>query len=165
MTPDEKTHAKNGESSCLYVVLLRKCCAIQRRQSKMSKPVDLGTLRVGSYIIIDNEPCRIVQLTHSKPGKHGSAKARVVAIGVFDEVKRSIVKPVDTQVEVPLIDKRSGQVISVLPSSIQVMDLETYETFEAALPEEGEMKSKMKPGVEVEYWTILGKTRITRTKS
>ncbi|MEA2089823.1 MAG: translation initiation factor IF-5A [Thermoproteota archaeon] len=131
----------------------------------MSKHVELGTLRVGSYIIIDNEPCRIVRLTHSKPGKHGSAKARVVAIGVFDGVKRSIVKPVGTQVEVPIIDKRSGQVIAVLPSYIQVMDLETYKTFEAPPPEEEELKSKLKAGVEVEYWNILGKTRITRTKS
>lgn len=131
----------------------------------MSKPVELGTLRVGSYMIIDREPCRIVQLTKSKPGKHGSAKARVVAIGVFDGVKRSIVKPVDTQVEVPIIDKRSGQVIAVLPSSVQVMDLETYETFEVPPPEEKKLKSKLKSGVEVEYWRILGKTRITRTKS
>lgn len=131
----------------------------------MSKPADLGSLRVGSYIIIDNEPCRIVQLTHSKPGKHGSAKARVVAIGVFDGMKRSIVKPVDTQIKVPIIDKRSGQIIAVLPTSIQVMDLETYETFEAPKPKEEELKSKLKAGVEVEYWNILGKTRITRTKS
>ena len=58
----------------------------------MSKPVDAGSLRTGSYIIIDNEPCHIVEVTKSKPGKHGSAKARIVAIGVFDGVKRSIVK-------------------------------------------------------------------------
>lgn len=131
----------------------------------MSKPADLGTLRIGSYIIIENEPCRIVQLTHSKPGKHGSTKARVVAIGVFDGVKRSVVKPVNTQVEVPLIDKRSGQIIAVLPSSIQLMDLETYETFEAPTPEEKKLKLKLKSGAEVEYWRILGKTKIMRTKS
>jgi len=57
----------------------------------MSKPVDVGSLKTGSYVIVDNEPCRIVDLTKSKPGKHGSAKARVVTIGVFDGVKRSFV--------------------------------------------------------------------------
>jgi len=129
----------------------------------MSKPVELGALRVGSYIIIDGEPCRIMNYTKSKPGKHGSAKARIVAVGVFDEAKRTLVKPVNAQVEVPIIEKKGGQVIALLPAAVQVMDLETYEIFEAPLPEE-EIKSKLASGVEVEYWRILGKTRIMRTK-
>lgn len=75
----------------------------------MSKPVDVGSLKVGTYVIIDDEPCRIVDLTHSKPGKHGSAKNRVVAVGVFDGAKRSFVKPVDAQAEVPLIEKKADK--------------------------------------------------------
>ncbi len=130
----------------------------------MSKPMDLGALRVGSYIILDGEPCRIMNYTKSKPGKHGSAKARIVAIGVFDNAKRTIVKPVSAQVEVPLIEKKTGQVIALLPSAVQLMDLETYEITEAPLPEEEELKSKLASGVEVEYWQILGRTRIIRTK-
>ena len=131
---------------------------------RMSKPMELGALRVGSYVIVDDEPCRIVNYTKSKPGKHGSAKARVVAIGVFDEAKRSFVKPVNAQVEVPIIEKRAGQVIALLPASVQVMDLETYEVFEAPFPEEEELKSRLASGVEVEYWRILGRIRIMRTK-
>jgi len=130
----------------------------------MSKPTEIGALKAGSYVIIDNEPCRIVDYAKSKPGKHGSAKARVVAIGVFDGVKRSFVKPVDSQAEVPIIEKRAGQVISLLPASVQVMDLETYEVFESPIPEEEELKSKLASGVEVEYWRILGRTKIMRTK-
>lgn len=130
----------------------------------MSRPAEIGSLRVGSYVIVDDEPCRIVELTKSKPGKHGSAKARVVAIGVFDNVKRSFVKPVNAQVEVPIIDKRSGQVIAVLPSAVQVMDLETYEVFEAPMPEDKELASKLSSGVEIEYWRILGRTKLVRTK-
>jgi len=130
----------------------------------MSKPTEIGALKAGSYVIIDNEPCRIVDYAKSKPGKHGSAKARVVAIGVFDGVKRSFVKPVDSQAEVPIIEKRAGQVISLLPASVQVMDLETYEVFESPIPEEEELRSKLASGVEVEYWRILGRTKIMRAK-
>ena len=129
----------------------------------MSKPMELGALRVGSYIIIDGEPCRIMNYTKSKPGKHGSAKARIVAVGVFDEAKRTLVKPVSARVEVPIIQKKGGQVIALLPAAIQIMDLETYEIFEAPIPEE-EIRSKLASGIEVEYWRILGKTRIMRTK-
>lgn len=130
----------------------------------MSKPMDLGELKVGSYIIIDGEPCKIVNYTKSKPGKHGAAKARIVAIGVFDESKKTLVKPVSARVEVPLIEKKTGQVIALLPEAVQLMDLETYEMTEAPFPEDEKLKSKLASGVEVEYWQILGRTRITRRK-
>jgi len=130
----------------------------------MSKPVDVGNLRVGGYITVDGEPCRIVDITKSKPGKHGSAKARIVAMGIFDGAKRSLVKPVDATAEVPIIEKRSGQVFAVTPSSMQIMDLETYEYLDAPFPEEEELKAKLVPGVEIEYWRILGKVKIVRTK-
>lgn len=129
----------------------------------MSKPVELGALRVGSYVVVEDEPCRIVNYTKSKPGKHGSAKARVVAIGVFDDAKRSFVKPVSSQVVVPIIEKKGGQVIALLPSAVQVMDLETFEIFETPMPEE-DLKSKLSSGVEVEFWRVLGRTKIVRTK-
>jgi len=130
----------------------------------MSKPVDVGSLRVGGYVIIDNEPCKIVEIAKSKPGKHGAAKARVVAIGIFDGQKRTFVKPVDAQMEVPIIEKRSGQIVSLMPSSVQVMDLENYSVFKTALPEDETLASKLQPGTEVEYWNILGRTKIVRTK-
>jgi len=130
----------------------------------MSRPADVGSLRVGSYIIIDDEPCRIVELTKSKPGKHGAAKARIVAIGIFDGQKRSFVKPVDAQVEVPIIEKRSGQIIAKTESSIQLMDLETYEVFETSPSDDPELLEKLDAGVEVEYWRILGRIKIVRTK-
>ncbi len=115
-------------------------------------------------MMIDGEPCKIMDVTKSKPGKHGSAKARIVAIGVFDNQKRQFVKPVDCGAEVPIIDKRAGQVFSVNPSGVQIMDLETYEYIDAPFPEEEEIKAKIAPGVEIEYWKILGKVRITRAK-
>ncbi|MFN3621704.1 MAG: translation initiation factor IF-5A [Nitrososphaerales archaeon] len=130
----------------------------------MSKPVDLGSVKEGSYIIIDGEPSRIVEYDKSKPGKHGAAKARVVAIGLLDGVKRSFVSPVSANVEVPIIEKRSAQVISISGSNVQLMDLETFEYFDLQMPVEEEIKSKLQPGVEVEYWRTMGRNKIMRVK-
>ena len=130
----------------------------------MSKPVEVGSLRVGGYMIIDNEACHIVAIAHSKPGKHGAAKARIVAIGVFDGVKRSFVKPVSSNAEVPIIDKRPGQVFAVNPNGVQIMDLETYEYLDAPFPEEEALKAKLTAGTEIEYWRILGRIKIVRAK-
>ncbi len=130
----------------------------------MSRPVDLGSLKEGSYVMIDGEPCRIVEYDKSKPGKHGAAKARIVGIGVFDNVKRSLVSPVSTNVEVPLIEKKSGQIVSSTPQSVQLMDLETFETMDVPMPADEEIKSKIGSGSEVEYWQVLGRTKIVRVK-
>lgn len=131
----------------------------------VSKPVDVGELRVGGYMLIDGHPCRIVDIAKSKPGKHGSAKARIVAIGVFDNQKRQFVKPVDSGAEVPIIDKRPGQVFAVSPSGIQIMDLETYEYIDAPFPDEEDVpKTKLIPGAEIEYWKIMGRVKIVRAK-
>ena len=125
--------------------------------------MDLGSLKVGSYIIIDSEPCRIVSYDHSKPGKHGSAKARVAAIGVFDGSKHSLVSPVSANVEVPLINKRNGQVISISGNTLQIMDLETFEVFDTSSVEE-EIRDKVRKGGEVEYWQVLDRVKIVRAK-
>jgi translation initiation factor 5A len=130
----------------------------------MSKPVDVGSLRVGGYMLIDDQPCRIVDITKSKPGKHGSAKARIVAIGTFDGVKRSIVKPVDAKSEVPLVDKRPGQVFALNPTGVQIMDLETYDYIDAPFPDDESLKAKLEVGSEIEYWKIMGRIKIARVK-
>ena len=130
----------------------------------MSKPVDLFSIKVGSYVMVEGEPCRIVDYTKSKPGKHGSAKARIVAIGIFDGQKRQFVKPVDNNAEVPIIDKRPGQVFAVNPTGVQIMDLENYEYLDAPFPEEADLKAKLTPGTEIEYWRIMGRLKIVRAK-
>ena len=136
----------------------------QVESENMTKPMDVGELRVGGYMMIDGEPCKIVDVTKSKPGKHGAAKARIVAIGVFDNQKRQFVRPVDSGAEVPIIDKRAGQVFAINPSGVQIMDLETYEYLDAPFPEEEDLKAKLVSGAEIEYWKILGKVKITRVK-
>ena len=124
----------------------------------------LGELKKGSYIVIDGEPCRIVEMSRAKPGKHGSAKAHIVAISVFTGQKKTLVAPVDTRVQVPIIEKKLGQVLADMGDLLQIMDLETYDTFEVEKPEEPNLREKLQPGVTVEYWLIMGRPKIVRTR-
>ena len=136
----------------------------------MSKPTELGSLKIGSYILLPvsdqptGEPCRITEYDTSKPGKHGSAKARIVAVGIYDGQKRPHVGPVSMQVHVPLIDKRTGQIISIVGSKIQVMDSETFETIDADMIGE-ELEGALEQGKDIEYWNVMGRTKIMRIKS
>ncbi len=124
----------------------------------MKEQVEVRQLREGGYIVIDDEPCEIVSISVSKPGKHGAAKARIDAIGIFDGQKRSIVQPVTAKVYVPIVERKRAQVISVTNNVAQLMDLETYETFEIEVPEN--LMDKVKPGEEVIYIESLGKRKI-----
>ena len=128
---------------------------------KMGK---VGDLKVGSYAIIDDEPSQIVSLQKSKSGKHGSSKYRCTAISLFDGSKRSLVSPADANIHIPIVEKKSAQVISVSPAGVQLMDLQSYEVFDAALPEDEEIRSKLEAGRDVEYWTIMGRNKIQRVK-
>lgn len=130
----------------------------------LSKPTSVGSLKRGQSIVINGEPYKIVSLEKSKPGKHGSAKARITAIHVFNNTKKSIVSPVNAKIDVPLIEKRTAQVVYMEDDSVQLMDLESYESFFALKPKEKEMLDKLAANVEVEYWNVLGKTKIVRVK-
>ena len=132
----------------------------------MSKPASLSDVKIGSYILIDGEPCRIIEYDKSKPGKHGSAKARVVATGIFDGSKHSLVSPVSAGIEIPMIEKRTGQIISINKEQgiIQIMDMETFETFDSPPSDDKKISNKLIEGVEVEYWKVLGRTKIVRIR-
>ncbi|MEM2878231.1 MAG: translation initiation factor IF-5A [Candidatus Hadarchaeales archaeon] len=129
----------------------------------MSKEMtEVGKLKEGRFIIIDDEPCRIVGYSTSAPGKHGHAKAKIDAVGLFDSQKRTIVKPTSAKVEVPIIERGSAQVLAIVSNNAQLMDLATYETFELPIPIN--LRGDVKEGVEVEYIQALGRRKIERVK-
>ena len=121
---------------------------------------EVRELKVNRYVLVDDEPCKISSISTSKPGKHGEAKARIEAIGIFDGQKRSIVHPVKHKVQVPMIDKRKGQVLSLMGEEVQIMDLDTYETFNLPMPEE--YKDQIEAGQEILYLEAMGRRMITR---
>ncbi|WP_246984172.1 translation initiation factor IF-5A [Halorientalis marina] len=96
---------------------------------------EVRELDEGSYVMMDDAPCKINSYSTAKPGKHGSAKARIEGKGVFDGKKRSLSQPVDAKVWVPIIERKQGQVVNVESADVaQVMDLDTYETITMKVP-------------------------------
>lgn len=124
------------------------------------KVVEVKTLKVGKYVILGGEASKIVGIQTSSPGKHGAAKARIDAVGIFDKQKRTLVKPVDAKVDVPMIDKRAAQVLALMGTNVQLMDLESYDTFEVPIPED--LKDNLAEGVEVGYIVAMGQKKLMR---
>lgn len=136
------------------------------------EPVKVGTIKEGRYIIEPNsgEVCQVNHIDKSKPGKHGAAKARMVCIGLFDGKKREFVSSVDKRVNIPLIDKKYGQITNIEGNMIQLMDNETYEYFEINFPTDEALAAKIKDYFEsgkqfdVEYWIVMDRKRINGIK-
>ena len=123
----------------------------------------IKNLQPGRYVVIDEEPCKVLDVTTSVSGKHGGAKARLEAVGLFDNKRRSVVKPADAEMEVPIIEKKIGQVVAIMGNNAQIMDMTDYETFELAIPEE--LKDKIAQGKEVSYWIIMGRKMLMEVRS
>lgn len=124
----------------------------------MKEQTEVRTLKEGRYVIIDDEPCIIKSLSHSKPGKHGSAKARVEAIGIFDSQKRSLISPVTQKIYVPLVERKNGQVLSITGNVAQIMDMNDYSTIELTIPDE--YKGKIDVGKDVQYLVAMGRMKM-----
>jgi translation initiation factor 5A len=115
-------------------------------------------LQEGGYVMMDDAPCKINAYSTAKPGKHGSAKARVEGKGVFDGKKRSLSQPVDAKIWVPIIERKGGQIVSITDEDMQVMDLDTYDTFTMRVPDEKDFS----PDDEIEFLEYEGQRRIVR---
>lgn len=122
--------------------------------------IDATQIKPGTIVLIEGEPYTAKSNDKSKTGKHGAAKCRIEAIGILSGKKKILAVPGGERFEVPLIEKRKAQILSVSDSTVSVMDLESYETIDVSFLEE--LKGQLAPEKEVEYWDIEGKKCIMR---
>jgi translation initiation factor 5A len=124
----------------------------------MKEQTEIGKLKEGRYVVVDDEPCKILSISTSKPGKHGAAKSRIDVVGIFDGVKRSIVNPVTAKTYVPIVERRSAQVISIAGNTVQLMDINDFEMFELEVADD--KLAGLEPGKEIPYIASMGKRKL-----
>jgi len=123
------------------------------------KIINATEVKVGTNIIVDGTPCTVRSIDISKTGKHGHAKCRIEAVGIIGGQKKVFVIPGHDRLEVPMIDKRKGQVLS-LGDKVSVMDLESFETLD--VPCSDEIRAELEENSNVEYWDVEGEKIIKR---
>jgi len=124
------------------------------------KIINATDAKIGTNILLGGESCTIKKMDVSKTGKHGHSKARLEAVGIISGNKKVIVIPGHEKLEVPLVEKKKGQVLSILENKASVMDLENFETIEMNITPEVE---GLQPNDNVEYWDIEG-TKVIKRK-
>ena|SRR3989344_908797 len=125
------------------------------------KIINATEAKSGTNIILDGTPYTVRNVDISKTGKHGSSKCRIEAIGIMSGQKKIIVVPGHERFEVPLVEKKKAQVLSIGDGkTVSVMDLESFETLE--VPCDEEIKSELEENSNVEYWNIEGQKIVKR---
>ena len=121
-------------------------------------PAQASSLRKGSYMLIKDRPCKIVDMSISKTGKHGHAKVHFVATDIFTGKKLEDMAPSTHNVIVPNVKRTEYQVIDMDDEYVSVME-ENGDTKEIRMPTDTDLLNKMNKCMENEdkmfYITVL----------
>ena len=120
--------------------------------------VEIRTLKVGRYVALEDSAYKILSMSKSKPGKHGSAKARLELEDIFTGQKRSHVGTVTDTIYVPVIEKGTAIITHIQGDEVNAMDNKTYETMILPLSSEFTLES----GGEIQWMEAMGRYKITR---
>jgi len=129
-----------------------------------TKLITAHEARTGATILVEGNACIVKSNDVSKTGKHGASKCRIEAIGVLDGKKRIVAVPGSERFDVPLIEKKKAQVLSITPNGemANVMDLESFETMDLLIMEEA--RGTFNPEDQVEYMIVDERIKVIKRK-
>merc|ERR1719324_2336345 len=76
-------------------------------------PMEAGQIRKGGHIVIKNRPCKVVDVSTSKTGKHGHAKAHIVALDIFTGKKMEELCPTSHNLAVPFVNREEYTLMDI----------------------------------------------------
>ncbi|KPI43686.1 Eukaryotic translation initiation factor 5A [Cyphellophora attinorum] len=111
-------------------------------------PMQCSALRKGGHVVIKNRPCKIVEMSTSKTGKHGHAKVHLVAIDIFTGKKMEDLSPSTHNMNVPNVARREFQLLDVTDDDfLNLMD-DNGNTKEDVKVPEGEVGDKIRKMID-----------------
>ena len=120
--------------------------------------VEIRTLKVGRFCVVDEEAYKILSISKSKPGKHGSAKARLELVSLFSSKKISRVGTVTDSIHVPMIEKGKAMVTHIDGEEVHAMNMKDHSMM--ILPVDPDIP--VDSGQEILWMEALGRYKIER---
>merc|ERR1712150_64781 len=89
--------------------------------SSETYPQQCSALRKGGHVMIKGRPCKIVEMSTSKTGKHGHAKVHMVALDIFTGAKKEDICPSTHNMQVPHVKRDDYQFIDIDDGMLNLM--------------------------------------------
>ena len=87
-------------------------------------PMQCSALRKSGFVVIKGRPCKIVDMSTSKTGKHGHAKVHMVAIDIFTGKKLEDLSPSTHNMEVPVVKRNEYQLLDIDDGFLSLMNMD-----------------------------------------
>merc|ERR1712228_297532 len=112
-------------------------------------PQQCSALRKGGHVMIKNRPCKIVEMSTSKTGKHGHAKVHMVALDIFTGKKLEGICPSTHNMDVPNVKRKDYRLLSMEDDFLSMMDDSGEQREDLKCPE-GEIGEQIRAAIDNE---------------
>jgi len=110
--------------------------------ASMTYPAQCSTLRKNGFVVIKGRPCKIVDMSTSKTGKHGHAKVHLVATDIFTGKKLEELSPSTHNMDVPNVVRNDYQLVNIDDGFMNLMNADGASKDDVRLPE-GDLGEKI----------------------
>jgi len=111
-------------------------------------PVQCSTLRKNGYVMIKGRPCKVMEMSTSKTGKHGHAKVHLVALDIFTQKKYEDLCPSTHNIDVPNVTRQEYTLMDITNDGFVALMADNAETREDLRLPEGELGDKIREEFE-----------------
>jgi translation initiation factor 5A len=115
--------------------------------ASLTYPMQCSALRKNGHVVIKGRPCKIVDMSTSKTGKHGHAKVHLVAIDIFTGKKLEDLSPSTHNMDVPNVKRTEYTLVNIDDGFLNLMDSDANPKDDVKVPE-GELGKQIEEGFE-----------------
>ncbi|KAG1823025.1 initiation factor 5a [Suillus variegatus] len=103
--------------------------------ASLTFPMQCSALRKNGHVVIKGRPCKIVEMSTSKTGKHGHAKVHLVGVDIFTDKKMEDISPSTHNMDVPNVNRTEYQLLGVDDGFLNLMNTDGGTKDDVKLPD------------------------------